>query len=667
MTERNGIPEAKPQVLPVNPDGIPEELRQGRRFVLWRYEFRDGKWTKPPYRPDGTRADSTDPATWATFAEVMAAYGRGGWDGIGRVHLPEDTLIGADADHCVDPSTGEVSGADAVAIRDLDTYTERSPSGTGLRAFCRGRKPGRKCKKGGFELYDGLTAKGKPGGRYLTLTGHRLDGSPSTVNDRQAEVEAVYRRYWPEPPGPEGSPPPMPVPPTDGGRTKGKARGGNCPLPLNEDEVRRWACLGPDKQTRILALWGGDVSAYNDDDSRADLALCRYLVIITNGDRQRAEQLFTESRLGDRDKWRSRADYRERTLNVALDGHEPWRDDPAERNGRAHHRQAAPASDDGDENGDPEGGDEDPNRRRFAKDIIREYWLARYDLSFRRENSVYSAKLGQELRLSQLLAEQTTEVMFRLRGAVDAPIGEDGKPKWSQMPKLFATWARVAWGDLLKQLDFEGATGEITDPAQEEFRDKVGAALLTMVSLAYSYKGGDGVERSEVERRSLLDWCQQFAKVGGWQSVRGYKIWCKKAGTPPTVQVAIRPELFGQLHFPDLAKIKRRKFTDLCRLYGVGLPCKVSGGDDRAVGLSGEFLRNLAAVPLNDADGRTDGSACAHASDMRPSEAEIDASASASTSSTGHRPRTQTPDTGDNSRATSGGSVRGNTDREAGH
>src|SRR5262249_43656327 len=93
----NGVPQ-RPSALPVSPDGIAPEMRQGKRFVLWRYELRHGKWTKPPYRPDGNLADSTDPKTWSTFDEVWAAYLGGGWDGIGRVHLPEDNLVGADAD-----------------------------------------------------------------------------------------------------------------------------------------------------------------------------------------------------------------------------------------------------------------------------------------------------------------------------------------------------------------------------------------------------------------------------------------------------------------------------------------------------------------------------------------------------------------------------------------
>ena len=60
---------------------------------------------------------------------------------------------------------------------------------------------------------------------------------------------------------------------------------------MSEDELARWRCLSAETQARVLPLWGGDLSAYGDDHSRADLALCTFLLILTNGDSPRAEQL----------------------------------------------------------------------------------------------------------------------------------------------------------------------------------------------------------------------------------------------------------------------------------------------------------------------------------------------------------------------------------------
>src|SRR5262249_21715297 len=136
MIARNGAP-AKPAALTVLPENIPASLKAGRQHVVWRYELRDGKWTKPPYRPDGSLASTTDPATWVMFGEALAAYRAGGWDGVGRVLVREDRVVGLDLDKVIseqgvlDPAANEV-------ITLMGGYAERSPSGRGVRALARG-------------------------------------------------------------------------------------------------------------------------------------------------------------------------------------------------------------------------------------------------------------------------------------------------------------------------------------------------------------------------------------------------------------------------------------------------------------------------------------------------------------------------------------------------
>src|SRR5689334_14270962 len=61
----------------------------------------------------------------------------------------------------------------------------------------------------------------------------------------------------------------------------------------------------------------GDTSRYDGDDSKADFALMCALLFWTQGDTGRAERLFSESKLGQREKWRQRPDYRERTITNA--------------------------------------------------------------------------------------------------------------------------------------------------------------------------------------------------------------------------------------------------------------------------------------------------------------------------------------------------------------
>jgi putative DNA primase/helicase len=149
-------PTPRPVALKVLPGNIPVALKDRDHWVVWRYVWvppkgnRQGKWDKPPFRTDGRPASSTDAGTWTSFASALAAYERGGWDGIGRVPTPDEKLVVGDADKCRDPGTGATRGTDAAALLEIGSYTEASPSGTGLRLFAYGEKPGRHCKKGHF-------------------------------------------------------------------------------------------------------------------------------------------------------------------------------------------------------------------------------------------------------------------------------------------------------------------------------------------------------------------------------------------------------------------------------------------------------------------------------------------------------------------------------------
>src|SRR4051794_5590327 len=53
--------------LPTLPAEL-EPLTSLIAWMLWRWEKRKGKWTKPPLRPDGRRyASSTEPSTWSSY------------------------------------------------------------------------------------------------------------------------------------------------------------------------------------------------------------------------------------------------------------------------------------------------------------------------------------------------------------------------------------------------------------------------------------------------------------------------------------------------------------------------------------------------------------------------------------------------------------------------
>ena len=171
-TSANGGPLPEPCWLHVVPDAIPARLRGRNQWVVWRGERRDGRTTKVPYQVahPSRHAAVSDPTTWGTFDDAVRVQGSASRQlaGVGYVLTREDGLVGIDLDHCRDRKTGTIAPWALAIVRRIDSYTEVSPSGTGLRIFARGVLPPEGRRKGLIEMYDG--------GRYLTLTGHRISG-----------------------------------------------------------------------------------------------------------------------------------------------------------------------------------------------------------------------------------------------------------------------------------------------------------------------------------------------------------------------------------------------------------------------------------------------------------------------------------------------------------
>jgi len=166
-------------------------LRDLRQWVCWRSEERGGKPTKIPYYPlTGGRASSTNPDTWAGYSEAVAAYKEGSYDGIGFVFTKEDEFVGVDLDHCLNEA-GEVESWAREIIDELDSYTEASPSGTGVHILLKATLSDGRNRKGPVEIYSH--------GRYFTVTGKHLEGTPRTIENRQEQILALRRRVLGEP------------------------------------------------------------------------------------------------------------------------------------------------------------------------------------------------------------------------------------------------------------------------------------------------------------------------------------------------------------------------------------------------------------------------------------------------------------------------------------
>src|SRR5437016_6007686 len=92
-TENSETRPPRPTPLPVIPENIPAELKPIEQWVTWKFEYRD-RWTKPPYRVDGSGyAKANDPTTWGTFQEAVATYGSGEVCGLGFEPTAELGLV----------------------------------------------------------------------------------------------------------------------------------------------------------------------------------------------------------------------------------------------------------------------------------------------------------------------------------------------------------------------------------------------------------------------------------------------------------------------------------------------------------------------------------------------------------------------------------------------
>jgi len=306
--------------LDVWPDAVPARLRRVPKWLGWRAETRadehgEMKATKVPYRIDepSEKASVDAPETWGSFDDAIEAYGAGMFDGVGYVLTADDPIMGVDLDKCRDPKTGAIDPSAAAIVARLRSYTEISPSGLGLRVFLIGLLPGPRRRKGLIEMYEDR--------RYLSVTGHHLAGTPTTIETRLDELRALYAETFPAPSTTNGAH--QPRAPESGA------------VDLDDEDLLRRA-RGARTGAAFERLWSGDASGHSSH-SEADLALCSKLAFWTGCDAARMDRLFRRSGLM-RGKWDERhgaRTYGALTITTAIAGcaetFAPGRVEPAPR------------------------------------------------------------------------------------------------------------------------------------------------------------------------------------------------------------------------------------------------------------------------------------------------------------------------------------------------
>lgn len=258
---------------------IPNGLKMRGQWILWKYEIVESKKTKVPYQIDGEKAQVSNRRTWSSFAAVVKFYLQNDFfDGIGFVFSKQDDFIGIDIDGCVEDE--KINPFATEIIDTLDSYTEFSPSGTGVHIIIRGGLPqsvlgtGRKNVKHGLEVYQH--------GRFFTFTGNRENSND--VYERTDELAEVFEKYF------------------DDSDIKDRVNLSE----FDKDEIK-WSneelwerMFRSSNGDKIRALYDGQL--LSGDHSSDDMALCNYLAFWTAKSATRMDVMFRESGLI-RDKW----------------------------------------------------------------------------------------------------------------------------------------------------------------------------------------------------------------------------------------------------------------------------------------------------------------------------------------------------------------------------
>lgn len=254
----------------VIPENIPSEIQAIPHWVTWRSEKRAGtKPAKAPYTPTGHHANIQDPHTWSSFDHVIESYQRNpATHGIGYVLTRSTPTVGIDLDSCL--VDGQSSPFALKIINRLNSYTEISPSGTGLHILVNANLGGfTGTRRGKIELYNYS--------RYLTITGNIPAGAPTSIQPRQNELRELYREYL-----------------APARRIERTAK--NRPEEQETDEqILQRLFLGK-LGSLYQAIWNGDISQVaGQDESRADTLLMNGLAFYTYGDHVQIHRLLLSS------------------------------------------------------------------------------------------------------------------------------------------------------------------------------------------------------------------------------------------------------------------------------------------------------------------------------------------------------------------------------------
>lgn len=265
---------------------IPDEFKQYKNWIVWKYEDLEAeKPTKVPYCPhNGKHASVTEPATWSTFDLALSVLKSKNYSGLGFV------LTEADPFACIDLDDSKGNGVSLhrqmQIYSQFNTYTERSPSGTGCHLWVQGRvKSGR--KRSSIEIYSQL--------RYMTMTGDIIRNEP--IKDFNIELNYLWGQMG------------------KGGVAEIVYSGLTEQKEVDEDVINR--ALNAANGDKFEKLLLGNWQDIYQSQSEADFAFIDMVAFYTQN-RKQIERIFHSSELGKRDKAK-RVDYLSWMINKSFD------------------------------------------------------------------------------------------------------------------------------------------------------------------------------------------------------------------------------------------------------------------------------------------------------------------------------------------------------------
>ena len=274
-----------------NYDKIPNEMKQVKRWVLWKLKkVENGKTTKIPINAKtGYGAKSNDESTWVSFDEAIKKVEYFNCNGLG--FMLGNGYFGVDIDHAIDNE--ELIDE---FVESLKSYTELSQSKEGIHIICKGVLPNGARRKGNIEMYDNA--------RFFAMTGNVLNSY--SISERTNEIIPLWKKYLSDE--------------NDEGYTyvnenkKQKVKSN-----LTDEQVIQKASASKNGSL-FNCLYYGQWEGIYKSQSEADMSFCSMLAFWTNRNPSQMDSIFRKSGLY-REKWDSKrgsATYGEITIDGAI-------------------------------------------------------------------------------------------------------------------------------------------------------------------------------------------------------------------------------------------------------------------------------------------------------------------------------------------------------------